>query len=275
VGKRAAWLLGGAIVLALAATFFAPYFPAALGGPASYALVEGDGMEPKLAAGDLAVFRTSDSYEVGDVVAYEAEQGQAIARVVARRKAGYVVAQDVGDGPLRVSTEQITGSLEAALPRAGAALSWLREPLHMLAVPAAAALLGVAVLVGGFRPRLAGGRNPGATGRLPRRWRRFVVPVSGRLDVGDDVVDVTSLAGLVALARQSGRIVLEVAEIGGRTWLVNGDDAVYRFRSAGPAVAAAGPATASRSEPLAATFDYRDGYADRPVSVAASVAARP
>ena len=259
MGKRAAWLLGGAIVLALAATFLAPYFPAALGGPASYALVEGDGMEPKLAAGDLAVFRTSDSYEVGDVVAYEAKQGRAIARVVARRKAGYVVAQDVGDAPLRVSTGQITGSLEAVLPRAGAALSWLREPLHMLAVPAAAALLGVALLVaGGLRPRLAGGRNPGATGRLPRRWRRFVVPVSGRLDVGDDVIDVTSLAGLVALARQSGRIVLEVAEVGGRTWLVNADDAVYRFRSAGPAFAEAGPATASPAEPLAATLDLTE-----------------
>jgi hypothetical protein len=161
VGERAAWLLGGAIVLALAATFFAPYFPEALGGPASYALVESDGMEPKLAAGDLAVFHTSNSYEVGDVVAYEARQGRAIARVIARRKAGYVVAQDVGDAPLRVSTRQITGSLEAVLPRAGAALFWLREPLHMLAVPAAAALLGVALLVaGGLRPRLAGGRNP-------------------------------------------------------------------------------------------------------------------
>jgi hypothetical protein len=259
VGKRAAGLLGGAIVLALAATFFAPYFPAALGGPASYALVESDGMEPKLAAGDLAVFRTSSSYEVGDVVAYEAEHGRAIARVVARRKAGYMVAQDEGDAPHRVSTGQITGSLEAALPRAGAALSWLREPLHMLAVPAAAALLGVALLVaGGLWPRLAGGGKPGAMGRLPRRWRRFVVPVSGRLDVGDDVIDVTSLAGLVALARQSGRIVLEVAEVGGRTWLVNGDDAVYRFRSAGPSFAEAGPATACRAEPLAATFDVTE-----------------
>ena len=259
MGKRAAWLLGGAIVLALAATFFAPYFPAALGGPASYAIVESDGMEPKLAAGDLAVFRTSDSYEVGDVVAYEAKQGRAIASVVARRKAGYMVVQDVGDAPLRVSTGRITGSLEAVLPRAGAALSWLREPLHMLAVPAAAALLGMAVLVaGGLRPRLASGRSTGATGRLPRRWRRFVVPVSGCLDVVDDVIDVTSLAGLVALARQSGRIVLEVAEVGGRTWLVNGDDAVYRFRSAGPAFAEAGPATASRAEPLAATFDVTE-----------------
>ena len=259
MGKRAAWLLGGAIVLALAATFFAPYFPAALGGPASYALVEGDGMEPKLAAGDLAVFRTADSVEVGDVVAYEAPQGRAIARVVAQHKAGYLVAQDAGDAPLRVSTARITGSLEAVLPRAGSALSWLREPVHMLAIPAAAALLGVALLLaGGLRPRLAGRRNPGATGRLPRRWRRFVVPVRGRLDVRGDVIDVTSLAGLVALARQSGRIVLEVPEIGGRTWLVNGDDAVYRFRSAGPAFAEAGLATVSQVEPLAATLDLAE-----------------
>jgi hypothetical protein len=247
------------VIVTLAATFFASYFPAALGGPASYALVEGDGMEPKLAAGDLAVFRASDSYEVGDVVAYESTQGRAIASVIARKKAGYVVLSDVGDAPLRVSTGQITGSLEAVLPRAGAALSWLRDPLHMLSVPAAAALLGVAVLVaGGLRPRLARGRTPGATGRLPRRWRRFVVPVSGRLDVGDDVIDVTSLTGLVALARQSGRIVLEVAEVGGRTWFVNGDDAVYRFRSAGPAFAEADPATASPAEPLVATLDIAE-----------------
>ena len=84
------------------------------------------------------------------------------------------------------------------------------------------------------------------------------MPVSGRLDVGDDVIDVTSLAGLVALARQSGRIVLEVAEVGGHTWLVNGDDAVYRFRSAGPALAEAGLAAASPAEPLAATLDLAE-----------------
>ena len=246
-------------MLALAATFFAPYVPAALGGPASYALVDGDGMEPTLTAGDLAVFRTADSYDVGDVVAYEAEQGRAIAKVVGRREAGYVVEQDVGDAPLNVSTEQITGSLETVLPRAGAALSWLRHPLHMLAVPAAAALLGgTLLLAGGLRPQRAAGRNPGATGRLPRRWRRFVVPVSGRLDVGGDVIDVTSLAGLVALARQSGRIVLEMPEVGGRTWLVNGDDAVYRFRSAGTAFAEAASATATPVESFAATLDVTE-----------------
>jgi hypothetical protein len=84
------------------------------------------------------------------------------------------------------------------------------------------------------------------------------VPVSGRLDAGNDVADVASLAGLVALARQSGRIVLEVAEAGGRTWLVNGDDAVYRLRSAGPAFTAAGPATARPAEPLTATLDVTE-----------------
>jgi hypothetical protein len=251
-----AWLLGGAIVLALAATVLAPYFPAALGGPASYALVEGDAMEPKLTDGDLGVFRSSDSYDVGDVVAYETDQSRAIARVVARQNTDYVVAQDVGDAPLRVSTEQVTGSLEAVLPRAGAVLSWFREPLHMLAVPAAAALLGMAVLLaGGLGPRLTGRRSPGPKGRLPRRWRRFVVPVSGNLDVGSDVIDVTSLSGLVALARQSGRIVLEMPEVGGPTWLVNGDDAVYRFRSTGPAYDEAGPAIASPVEPLAPTLE--------------------
>ena len=256
MGKRAAWLLGGAIVLALAATFVAPYLPAALGGPASYALVEGDGIEPKLAAGDLAVFRTSDSYEVGDVVAYKATQGRVIARVVARHKAGYVLAQDIGDGSLRVSTGQITGSLETVLPRAGTALSWLREPVHMLALPAAAALLGVALLVaGGLQPRLAGRRNPGATGRLPRRWRRFVVPVSGRLDVGGDVIDVTSLAGLVALARQSGRIVLEVAEVGGRHLARERRRRRLPLPFGRPGVRRGGSRDRSPTEPLAATLE--------------------
>src|SRR5262245_16872601 len=111
-------------------------------------------MEPELAAGDLAVFRDSDSYEVGDVVAYDAEQGRALATVVTPRDAGYLVTQEVGDAPFRVSTGQITGSLEMTLPTVGAALSWLRDPLHLLAVPAAAALLGLALLLaGGLRPR--------------------------------------------------------------------------------------------------------------------------
>ncbi len=130
----------------------------------------------------------------------------------------------------------------------------------MLAVPAAAALLGVAVLVaGGLRPRLGGRATPA---------RRVGFPGAGAgsscLSAGASMwgttwsTSRTSLAGLVALARQSGRIVLEVPEVGGPTWLVNGDDAVYRFRSAGPAFAEAGLATASLAEPPAATLDVTE-----------------
>jgi hypothetical protein len=249
VTKKLAWLSGGVIVLALVAVLTAPYRPSALGGSASYAVVTGDGMSPDLAPGDLAVFRPAASYAPDDVVAYETARGSAIARVVARRGDAYLLRQDAEGAPaVRAPAGRVSGLLDAVVPHAGGALVWLREPLHLLVVPAAAALAGgVLLLLGGMPPRLAGRRRSDSPERLPRRARRLVVPVRGGLELGDAVVEVRSLTGLVTLARRSGRIVLEVEDAGGRCWLVNGDDAVYRFRAPGPAPAAQAAAQAEHA----------------------------
>src|SRR5690554_6680754 len=56
--------------------------PTALGGPAGYVMVSGISMQPTLYTGDLVITRKSDEYRVGDVVAFRAEGGMVIHRII-------------------------------------------------------------------------------------------------------------------------------------------------------------------------------------------------
>jgi signal peptidase I len=60
----------GAAALALVGVALLFLWPAALGGPTTYVVTHGVSMEPNFHTDDLAILRSSSSYEVGDVAGY-------------------------------------------------------------------------------------------------------------------------------------------------------------------------------------------------------------
>jgi signal peptidase I len=69
-------------VLALLGGWWLTLAPRAVGGPATFVLVQGQSMEPLLHTGDLVVVtRSSDSYQLGDLVAVSVDGGVVIHRL--------------------------------------------------------------------------------------------------------------------------------------------------------------------------------------------------
>lgn len=97
---RARRLLADVVVLALIAVLAFALWPARLGGATSYVIIKGTSMEPKFHTGDLAVVRTQDHYNVGDIVAYRIPKGgpgagkMVIHRIIGHHHGGYLMQGD-------------------------------------------------------------------------------------------------------------------------------------------------------------------------------------
>ena len=121
-----------AVVLVLGAWLLLA--PAQLGGATRYAVVEGASMEPGLSKGDLVLVRAGTTPAVGDVVLYrDPTLGVRVLHRVIRVDGDRLVlkgdANDFVDDARPRSTD-VVGSYWFAVPRAGAALSWMQAPPH-------------------------------------------------------------------------------------------------------------------------------------------------
>ena len=135
--------------------------PAQLGGATRYAVVEGASMEPGLSKGDLVLVRAGTTPAVGDVVLYrDPTLGVRVLHRVIRVDGDRLVlkgdANDFVDDARPRSTD-VVGSYWFAVPRAGAALSWMQAPPHAALL---AFLLTLVAFSGGAVVR------PGAKGKL-------------------------------------------------------------------------------------------------------------
>ncbi len=143
--KVVAKLLVAAALIGTWLTFLAP---SSLGGPVSMIWVSGTSMEPTLFNGDLAVLYRANSYEVGDIVAFEIpEGGTVIHRVIRTTPTGYEFQGDNRDwqDPWDLDESWIQGRQIFHVPKAAQAMSWLAQPVVM------AVLVGALVLVGQLR----------------------------------------------------------------------------------------------------------------------------
>lgn len=138
--------------------------PAQLGGATRYAVVEGASMEPGLSKGDLVLVRAGTTPAVGDVVLYrDPTLGVRVLHRVIRVDGDRLVlkgdANDFVDDARPRSTD-VVGSYWFAVPRAGAALSWMQAPPHAALL---AFLLTLVAFSGGAVVR------PAAKGKLSSR----------------------------------------------------------------------------------------------------------
>jgi signal peptidase I len=137
--------------VALLAVGWYLFAPSQLGGRSAYVTTTGTSMEPMLHAGDLVLVRSSDSYHVGDVVAYHNPD---IDEVVLHRIVGVDGDRFVmqGDNNSWLDSYQpaepdIIGTMAGHVPAIGRPLGAVRTPWGMSAVVSLAAL----GIVGGRR----------------------------------------------------------------------------------------------------------------------------
>lgn len=185
--------------------------PAGVGGATVYVRSYGNSMEPMLRTGDLAVVRSARSYGIGDVVAYRSpELGHVVLhRIVARDGDTFVFRGDNNGFPdvEHLGAEHILGRLALRVPRGGAVVLWLGNPVHAVGLAAAASVV------------------PGVLFRRRRRRRSHPQPIRGRSMNANKVVAgcraaapwvavvgaVLVLVGGIALGRPSTRVVDEPA----------------------------------------------------------------
>jgi signal peptidase I len=151
--SRRALVLASSVLIAT--TWFAWLRPVALGGTASYVVVQGGSMEPTYQDGDLVLIRESGTYREGDVIAFRAggtfeDPTRIIHRIVGDTGEGTFKTQ--GDNrpvldPWTPGPDDIIGKAILHVPQAGAAAGLLTNPATF------AALGGAAVVVGGERRR--------------------------------------------------------------------------------------------------------------------------
>ncbi len=139
------WLIAGVLV----AAWWVALAPTALGGSASYVLTQGESMLPTFEPGGLVITRASDSYQVGDVVAYRNRQLDSVVlhRIVAEDDGRFVLQGDNNDflDGYRPSAADMVGKAWYELPGAGSIVRLVQEPLIFSLIIGATALLAVRV----------------------------------------------------------------------------------------------------------------------------------
>jgi signal peptidase I len=196
---RTAWL-GAVVALLLAAAWF--LLPTALGGGTTYVSTYGTSMEPALSTGDLAVLRPADSYEEGDVVAFDSRRlGTTVVHRIVDREGDRFVTQ--GDGNAwrdedQPAAEELHGALWLTVPHGGTVLGALRSPWALGALGVLVTVIA-AVVAGARRPaaRTRPGTRP--AGRRPRRLSLPRRSVARRVAAGAAALCVVAVTGAGAL----------------------------------------------------------------------------
>jgi signal peptidase len=151
--------------------------PESLGGQASYVIVAGRSMEPTLQMHDLAIVRKRDSYGVGDVIAFRADGGEVIHRIVGGdASGGFVVRGDNNESPdlWRPRPPDIKGAMWWRVPGAGHALEFLLQPVNLAIVVGSLATFWLMV-----------GRETKLRRRSPRRGHSRAGPAGQHHGAGD------------------------------------------------------------------------------------------
>jgi signal peptidase I len=175
-------------------------WPSRWGGSMTYVITHGTSMEPRFSSGDLAILRSSDGYDVGDIAAYRSARMKTVVmhRITAKTPAGYSFRGDNNDftDPDVVPRREVLGKLVTSVPNVGGPLRWLVDPLHL-----ALAIGGIFLLFSKRESALAPVLGP-ASDPIVVRIKAF------RLPADLPRAEVVDASDLLALARAHGLAIL-------------------------------------------------------------------
>lgn len=137
--RRVRWISRTLVTSLLFVSVAVMSWPAALGGPITFAVVSGESMEPGYKTGDLLVaVRQYGGYEVGESIVYMVDDGNLHGRVVHR------ITEQLPNGnfltrgdnkpyndPWEVRPEWILGEVKVLIPDALTALRIMRSPIFL------------------------------------------------------------------------------------------------------------------------------------------------
>lgn len=143
--KNAVRVLNVIIGLAVLAMWFLNFAPRYLGGPATYAIVNGVSMEPAFHTGDLVIAKSEDSYAIGDLIVYANKTGYIIHRIVAGNSVGGWKTQGDHNSWIDnwvVQDDQILGQVLYGVGAVGGWFDWaMSHPFHFAAIAALLVLI--------------------------------------------------------------------------------------------------------------------------------------
>ena len=136
-GARALELVQRAVVVSLvvflAWGWWSLLAPTGVGGHASYVLTQGESMLPTFEPGGLVITQDQDHYAVGDVVAYQNRQLDAVVmhRIVATDGDRFVLQGDNNDflDGYRPTASEVVGKEWLELPGTGVFVRLVQQPI--------------------------------------------------------------------------------------------------------------------------------------------------
>ncbi|MGA7673212.1 MAG: signal peptidase I [Nitrolancea sp.] len=184
------------LFFALLAVLWFLFAPVKFGGRTSYVIVNGISMEPKFHKGDLALVRTSSSYNVGDIVVYRHPTiGPVIHRVIGKDGDTFIFQGDNNDfvDSYHPTQAELIGKFWFHIPAIGKPFTKLR---NRFVIAGMVALSGIILLLPMAVP-------PSRKRRSRREWtrgeRRELVMTS-QSDNGQTMLTVLVAVALASLA---------------------------------------------------------------------------
>lgn len=152
VSKEQSFFISAVFLLFFLLIFWLTLAPAQIGGPLTYAIVNGNSMEPGFFLGDLVLLRKEPAYGAGDAVVYlDPKMGKYVFhRIIAMEGDHFILQGDNNDwlDSHRPTQNEIHGKLWLHIPKVGKVVGWMREPLH---AGISAGLLGVLLMFDQFK----------------------------------------------------------------------------------------------------------------------------
>ena len=196
--KRRESSISAGLVFALLAVLWFLFAPVQFGGRTSYVIVNGISMEPKFHKGDLALVRTSSSYNVGDIVVYRHPTiGPVIHRIIGKDGDSYTFKGDNNNfvDPYHPNQSELIGKFWFHIPAIGEPFTKLH---NRFVIAGLVALSGVIILLpmatGPSRKRRRG------RGRERTRGERREPLMTGQSDSGQTMLTVLVAVALASLA---------------------------------------------------------------------------
>lgn len=131
--------------------FLLVFAPSQLGGQATYAIINGNSMEPDFHRGDIVLVLSQSSYETDDIVLYEnPDIGPVFHRIIGIENKHFVLKGDNNHwiDSYQPSQDEIHGKYWFRIPGLGDSLSWLRsfEGFSTISATIGALMVGTTVI---------------------------------------------------------------------------------------------------------------------------------